>query len=158
MVGGLTMKLKRGIRVVLWSVGEIVALVVLLVIGFCWVYSNSYWWDRDQWNQEKLGNAYIAFYTDKTNFPGNLAELVNAGYLPKKAQWYKEPPGLFAHPVDFKESSYVVLPPESGNVENLKMIGRKARQDGKQVIDFTSPQNDGVRDAIKQLQAKQGKQ
>lgn len=151
------MKLRRSIRVILWSFGSLIVFTILLLLGFCWMYSNSYWWDRDQWNQEKIANAYIAFYTDKTNFPGNLADLVKAGYLPEKAEWYKEPPGLFAHPVDFKESSYVVLPPESGNVENLKMIGRKTQQNGKGEIDFTPTQNADVRDAIMQLQAKQGK-
>jgi hypothetical protein len=51
----------------------------------------------------------------------------------------------------------VVQPPESGNVESLKMVGRKTQQNGKEEIDFTSTQNADVRDGIKQLQAKQSK-
>jgi hypothetical protein len=130
------------------------ALMALLFGGFCWMYWDSYSWDRDQWNQERIAKAYVSFYADKTNYPNNLADLVKAGYLPEKAEWYKEPPGLLAHPADFKDSSYVVLPPESGNVENMKMIGSKAQQNGKDIIDFTSPQNSVVRDAIEQLQRK----
>ena len=149
------MKMRRSIRVVLWSVGALIVLAALLFVGLCWIYSNSYWWERDQWNEEQIAKAYVSYYGNKTNFPSNLADLVNAGYLPEKADWYREPPGLFAHPVDFKESSYVVLPPKSGNVENLKMIGRKMRQNGEELIDFTSNQNEAIRDAIKQLQAKQ---
>jgi hypothetical protein len=130
------------------------AIGILGVVGGC---SNSYWWDRDQWNQEKIAKAYISFYTDKTNFPSSLADLVKAGYLPEKAGWYKEPPGFFVRPVASRDGSYIVLPPESSNVDNLKMIGRRTQRDGKDEIDFSSPQNAVVRDAIKQLQGKRGK-
>lgn len=145
------MKMKRGIRLVLWLAGVLIAVVAMLFVALCTVYWNSYSWDRDQWNQEKIAKAYLSYYADKTNFPGSLATLVQAGYLPEKAEWYKEPPGFFNHPVDFKESSYLVQPPESGDVENLKMIGRKTQQSGKVDIDFTSPENAVVRDATEQL-------
>ena len=148
------MALRRSIRVVLWLVGSLIALTAIAIVGVVGGCSNSYWWDRDQWNQEKIAKAYISFYTDKTNFPSSLADLVKAGYLPEKAEWYKEPPGFFAHPVASRESSYIVLPPESGDVENLKMIGRRTQQNGKDEIDFSSPQNAVVRDTIKQLQGK----
>ena len=151
------MKLIHSIRVILWWFGSLIAFTILAIVGLMWGCSNSYWWDRDQWNEEKIAKAYIAFYTGKTNFPGNLADLVNAGYLPEKAEWYKEPPGFFAHPVDFKESSYVVLPPESGNMENWEIIGLRTRRDGIAETNFTSPENYVVCDAIKQLQEKRGK-
>lgn len=143
--------MKRGIRVVLWSAGALIAVVAILFFAFCWMYSNSYSWDRDKWNQEKIAKAYISYYADKTNFPSSLATLVKAGYLPEKAEWYKEPPGFFAHPVDFKESSYVVQPPESGNVENMKMIGSRMEQNGKVYTNFTTSANATVRDTLKQL-------
>ena len=145
------MRITRNIRIVLWSAGALAAVVVILFVALNRIYWNSYSWGRDQWNQEKIAKAYVSYYTEKTNFPSNLAALVKAGYLPEKAEWYKEPPGLFSHPVDFNKSSYVVQPPESGNVENLKMIGRRTQQNGKEVIDFTSPQNAVVRDEIEQL-------
>ncbi|MEI6193217.1 MAG: hypothetical protein WCS42_02685 [Verrucomicrobiota bacterium] len=151
------MALKRSIRVVLWLLGSLIALTAIAIVGAVGGCSNSYWWDRDQWNQEKIAKAYISFYTDKTNFPSSLDDLVRAGYLPEKADWYKEPPGFFAHPVASKDSSYIVLPPISDNVENLKMIGRWAQRDGKDEIDFSSPQNAVIRDTIKQLQGKRGK-
>jgi hypothetical protein len=78
--------------------------------------------------------------------------LVKAGYLPEKAEWYKEPPGIFPRPIDFRESSYIVRPPKSNDVENADMIGYRRQRDGKEEIDFSRPINGDVRDAIKRSQ------
>jgi hypothetical protein len=127
----------------------------LTLFGLVVAWSHSYWWDRDQWNQVKIAKAYVAFYASKTNFPNSLADLVLAGYLPEKAEWYKEPPGFFTTPVNYTESSYVVLPPPSGDVDNLDMIGRRTSAHGHDRIDFSSPQNAVVRDKIKRLKLDQ---
>ena len=77
-----------------------------------------------------------------------MADLVNAGYLPEKADWYKEPPGLFPRAVDFSESCYVVMAPESGDIDKLKMIGRRV-QPGKEELDFSPPINAELRDDLR---------
>lgn len=142
------MLLKRKIGVIL------VIFVLLLMVGaalffsFAGYLATHYWWDRDHWNQERIAKAYISFYKDKARCPSDLADLVNAGYLPKKAEWYKEPPGFFSRPVDFKDSCYVVLSPESNNIEDLKIIGRSIQRDGKKEIDFSPPINAELRDAL----------
>jgi hypothetical protein len=146
--------MKRVIRQGLWAAVTLILLAALLIFVSSWIYQNTYLWGRDQSNQEEIAKAYVAFYRNKTNFPGSLADLVEAGFLPEKADWYKEPPGLFGHPTDFKESCYVVMPPKSNNVENLHMIGRRTWYSGEEQIDFTSFQNDVVRGAIEQLQRK----
>lgn len=146
------MKFTKVIRITLWSVGASVLLAAIVVLCAIVGCSNSYWWDRDQWNHEKIAKAYISFYAARTNFPSSLGDLVKSGYLPEKAEWYKEPLGFFAHPVSFQESSYVVKPPESGDVRNLKMIGRRMERNGKEETDFNSPENAIVRDSIIQLQ------
>ena len=142
------MIVKRAIHLVLWIIGSLTALALLVLVVTIVGCSNSYWWDRDQWNQEKIAKAYIAFCADKTNYPSNLADLVKTGYLPEKASWYKEPPGLFARPVDFTESCYIVQPPESGNPASLKMIGRRAHRDGKEEVHFEPMENATVRDGL----------
>jgi len=148
------MPLKRSVKVVLWSLSSLIATALLAFFAFAGCLATHYWWDRDQWNLEKIGKAYIHFYAEKTNFPASMADLVDAGYLPESAEWYREPPGMFPHPVNFKESSYIVRPPESGNVENLGMVGRRTKRDGKEEVDFSPPANADVRDAIKHLQQK----
>jgi hypothetical protein len=148
------MTLKRSIKVVLWPLVFIIGLPALDIFLLVVAWSTNYWWDRDQWNQERIAQAYIHFYTDRTNFPTSLADLVRAGYLPERAEWYKEPPGIFNQPVHFKESSYIVQAPASGDVQSCDMIGRRMQLDGKEQIDFTSSQNDIVREEILRLQQK----
>jgi hypothetical protein len=148
------MPLKRSIKVVLWSLSSLIAIAVLAFFAFAGCLATHYWWDRDQWNLEKIGKAYVHCYADRTNFPASLADLVDAGYLPESAEWYKEPPGLFPRRANFKESSYIVQAPQSGNVENLDMIGRRTKRSGKVEVDFSPPANADVRDAIKRLQQK----
>jgi hypothetical protein len=126
-----------------------VVAIVVAFLGFAGYLATHFWWDRDQWNQQRVANAYISYYEAKTNFPASLADLVHAGYLPEKAKWYKEPPGIFPRPVNFSNSCYVVMAPKSGNVEDLKMVGRRVRHDGKEEIDFNPPINAKIRDAIR---------
>ncbi len=142
--------MKRCIRLGVWATLILILVAMLVLFGSCWIYQNTYWWDRDQWNQGMITKAYILYYKEKGGFPSNLADLVKAGYLPETATWYKEPPGFFPDSVNFQESSYVVLPPESGNVNNLKMIGRKRQHNGNEEIVFEPNPNADIRDAIKQ--------
>jgi hypothetical protein len=146
---------KRNIILILRLLVVLITIVVTAFFVFAGCLATHYWWDRDQWNQDRIANAYISFYEDKTNFPGSLADLVKAGYLPEKAEWYKEPPGIFPRAVDFSESCYVVMAPESGDVENLKMIGRRFQHGGKDEIDFGPTINAKIRDAI-QTSSKSG--
>ena len=148
------MHLKRSIKIVLWSLGLVAMGAALVLFAAAAWFSSSYWWDRDQWNQERIGKAYVQFYMDKTNFPSQLADLVKGGYLPESAEWYREPPGLFARRVSFKDSSYMVQPPTTGNVEHCNMIGRITKRGGRVEIDFTGLANAYVRDAILRLHEK----
>jgi len=148
------MKLKPIIHAILWVVGSMAVLCLLGFFALVTLFSYSYWWDRDQWNQEKIVKAYISYYQSTTNFPRSLAELVRTGYLPEKAEWYKEPPGFYIHPFDFKESCYIVQAPESNDVAKLEMIGRRDKRNGKEEIQFEPMQNAIIRDAVKAIQEK----
>jgi hypothetical protein len=142
------MTIKRSIILILRLLVVLITIVVVTFFGFVGYLATHYWWDRDYWNQEKIANAYILFYKDKTNYPRSLADLVKAGYLPEKADWYKEPPGIFPRAVNFSESCYVVQAPESFDLENLDMIGRRFQYNGKEEIDFGPTINAKIRDAI----------
>jgi len=142
--------MKRYIRLLLTSVAVLIVIAALAFCGLVYVYSTSYWWDRDNWNQERIAKAYISFCKDKNKFPGGLADLVKADYLPEKADWYKEPPGLFPRAADFSESCYVVMAPESGDIDNLKMIGRRVQR-GKEELDFSPPINAEIRDGLRTI-------
>lgn len=143
------MNVKCSVRLGLWVALILVLFAALLFLGSCWIYQNTYWWGRDQWNQGLITKAYVSYSKEKGVFPSDLAALVKAGYLPETAIWYKEPPGLFPHPVSFEESSYVVLPAESNNVASLKMIGRKRQNNGKEEIYFDPNPNADIRDGIR---------
>jgi len=109
-----------------------IVVAVLIVVGFlCLQYAATevYNWDRDEANQERIGDAYAAYYKGQKQFPTSLADLVSKGYLPSKGRFYREPPGMLNLERSFEESSYQVLAPESGDVRNLKMIARK-KSDG----------------------------
>jgi hypothetical protein len=144
------MAMKRYVRLFLMSVAVLIVILVLSFFGLVYVYATSYWWDRDNWNQERIAKAYISFCKDNNNFPKSLADLVKTGYLPEKADWYKEPPGLFPRAVDFNESCYVVMAPESGDIDKLKMIGRRV-QPGKEELDFSPPINAELRDGLRTI-------
>ena len=84
-----------------------------------------------------------------------MADLVNTGYLPEEAYYYKEPPGPFRHVVNFKEGSYVVFTAQTNSVEDLKVIGRRVIKDGKEEIVFDPVINldvgNALRDKLRQI-------
>ena len=79
------MAMKRYIRLLLTSVAVLIVIAVLAFSGLVYVNATNYWWDRDNWNQERIAKANISFCKDENKCPGSLADLVRAGYLPKKA-------------------------------------------------------------------------
>lgn len=142
------MRLNHTTRIVMGSIAGAIALVLVTGICLLWAWTNSYWWDRDHWNQDKIVQAYISYYTHAGKFPKGMEDLIDAGYLPEKADWYKEPPGLFPRPIDFRNGSYVVKPPNVDDVNNCDMIGRKVRKGGRDETEFDVVSNAELRDAI----------
>lgn len=130
-------------------------LILFALFLLSYLYVTNYDWSRDSWNQEKIAAAYIAYFRDKRQFPDSLEVLVNAGYLPREADFYREPPGWYWHGrpiVSYQQGSYLVFAPKEGKVECLCMIARKAYIDDKEVIKFNFPINADVRDEIDFLQ------
>ena len=117
-----------------------------LVIYICFFFGNGYVWDRDINNQELIGKAYVKFYLSSNRYPSSLQELVQAGYLPRKASFYVEPPDTWNSPADAASSCYVVQPPPSGSVEDLHMIARRSVEGNK--LRFEPVANASIRDDI----------
>jgi hypothetical protein len=136
----------------------IIGLGTMLILGvpifLYWAWASYYSWDRDHWNQDKIASAYVSYYAHTKTFPTSLDDLVNSGYLPKKADWYKEPPGFLSRAVDYRTGSYVVNPPRSGEVKEYNMIGRKVQRNGKDEIDYDGVANSEICGGILLLQGK----
>lgn len=130
----------------------VVAFLLLLIGGaavYVWFYfAEGYVWDRDMNNQEIIANAYADYYLAAERFPESLEELVKAGYLPRKASFYAEPPVSGNDPVDVELSCYVVQPPPRGSIEEPRMIGRRSLEDGKVLVEFNPVANAIIRDTI----------
>jgi hypothetical protein len=128
----------KRIFAVLGAIGGILLIAYL-------VYGSIYIYDRDVIKQQRIADAYIAFYNVRHVFPSSLTELVLSGQLPARGA-YKEPPGIFSRDIAYTDGDYQVFPPKDHDPSTLTMLGRKGT-DGR--WDFNPPINAGIRDGIR---------
>ena len=72
-------------KILLYSVLIFIGLVTAFIAGLMAWNGTTYNFKRDWANQEKIIEAYAAFYKKTGHPPASLQELVLKGYLPKKA-------------------------------------------------------------------------
>jgi hypothetical protein len=153
----LSLVFGRSIRAIL-----ITNLVTLLGLALFSAYLVSiYSWDRDHWNKTTIATAYVEYYKARNKFPSSIKELVEAKLLPASSSIYTEPPGLRGiisdfFPPNYKDSSYVVMPPPNGDVNNLQMLGRRVTENNTENLEFDFSPNSEIRDNVLSIQSWRG--
>jgi hypothetical protein len=126
-------------------------LLLVVLVGMQFNCADQYNYKRDYANQEIIAKAYIKFVKDRRVFPQSLEVLVSGGYLPENGCFYQPVPRRGCEDDSYRDSSYEVFVPEAGEIESLRMIARRVKQNGRDAWEFEPMINALIRDEIRKL-------